>query len=251
MIGRSHVVIVPVAPLRAGADDRAELVSELLAGEPVVLEEEGSGPWVAVQTVRDGYRGWCDRKQLAAGAFTDGVRCFEPFAPWVRTSDGATLYLPWGATVHRQLEGAYTLGTSMLKRVNPEADRPACPAALAATWRGVPYRWGGKTHFGVDCSGLVQQVFAALRIALPRDAADQIHCGTSIPSELRQKGDLAFFTNRDGKVIHVGICTGPDALLHASGEVREDPLDVQGIRHAVTGERTHTLCGIRRISYAV
>lgn len=244
-------VTVPVAPLRAQPDDRSELVSELIAGEPVVVEEEGSRPWVRVQALRDGYRGWCDRKQLHAGDEAGGLRTFLPAEPWKRSSDGARIHLPWGATVYELGSGTYALGAHRLQRTVAEQPLPHCPAALAELWRGVPYRWGGKTHFGVDCSGLVQQVFAALGVMLPRDAADQIHCGTDVPPESRQKGDLAFFHNAEGRVIHVGICLRREALLHASGEVREDDLVAEGIRHRESGELTHKLSGIRRISFAV
>ena len=246
-----QVVVVPVAPLRSGPDDRAELVTELLAGEPLALEEEGTGPWVRVHALRDGYRGWCDRKQLGKSTWERGVRCFRPFDPWVRETDGARVHLPWGATVYATDSEVFTLGEQRLKRCLPAEPLPTCPAALAEVWRGVPYRWGGKTHFGVDCSGLVQQVFAALGVMLPRDAADQIHCGSAVPAASHQTGDLAFFQNAEGRIIHVGICTGPDALLHASGEVREDDLELRGIRHRPSGKITHELCEIRRISFAV
>ena len=64
-------VAVPVAPLRAAPDDRAEAVSELLAGARVELLESGERDWVHVRNVTDGYRGWCDRKQLADLAVRD------------------------------------------------------------------------------------------------------------------------------------------------------------------------------------
>ena len=249
MAYRAHVAVT-LAPLRAAADDRAELVSELLAGEPVAVEEEGEGPWVAVQAVRDGYRGWCDRKQLAPGVLGSPVQWFEIGTAWIREAGGTPMQLPWGATLNDLGGGRFGLGTSTLVRQGAPPVQRTCAASTAAEWRGVPYRWGGKSQLGVDCSGLVQQVFAALGIALPRDAADQIHCGSPVAPEHRLHGDVAFFQNAAGKVIHVGICQGSAAILHASGEVREDALDTAGIVHAETGNYTHTLCGIRRFVQA-
>lgn len=119
--------------------------------------------------------------------------------------------------------------------------------SLAMQYLDVPYLWGGKSKWGIDCSGFCQQVFKHLGIKLPRDAYQQAETGEVVGFLLEaQTGDLAFFDNEEGKITHVGIMLGPNDIIHASGKVRIDKIDNQGIINSDTNQRTHKLRIIKR-----
>ncbi|NBV14897.1 MAG: NlpC/P60 family protein [Sphingobacteriia bacterium] len=108
-----------------------------------------------------------------------------------------------------------------------------------------PYRWGGRSNWGIDCSGLVQMVFRSIGIALPRDAYQQYLCGEPISSP--EDKSLAFFQNNEGKIVHVGIVLPERKILHASGYVKIEYLTDSGIWDSRLGIQTHNLAGYRRL----
>lgn len=100
---------------------------------------------------------------------------------------------------------------------------PSMTALLteANSWIGTPYKYGGNTREGVDCSGFVLQVYLrALDISLPRTSAQQQEFCRKIRRDEMKPGDLMFFSVREGgNVGHVGIYIGDDKMIHASSKV--------------------------------
>ncbi len=120
--------------------------------------------------------------------------------------------------------------------------------SIAFKYLNAPYQWGGKSPFGIDCSGFTQMVFKISGYQLLRDASQQAHHGKKVKSiSDALPGDLAFFQNAEGKVIHVGIVLPDEKIIHASGKVRIDHFMEEGILNSDTKIYTHQLADIRRI----
>ena len=120
---------------------------------------------------------------------------------------------------------------------------------IALSLINTPYLWGGKSPFGIDCSGFSQLVYKMIGINLPRDARDQAKIGSTLSFiDESQAGDLAFFHNKEDKIIHVGIILKDNYIIHASGRVRIDRLDQTGIYNNELNTHTHKLRFIKKIN---
>ena len=230
---KTLVCVFPCVPLRAEPNDRSEQVSQILSGELVSKIEDFEGNWIKVTSLEDSYVGFAD------------PRHFLPHSP------GLNMYLVYEPTKFDLGGYSHTLPVGSYIHSNDSVDLGSSPNSLteaALTFLGTPYHWGGKTHQGIDCSGLTQICARLLGIELKRDAADQAEQGIEVEWEGRCANDLAFFKNKKGSISHVGILMSDEKIIHASGEVRIDYLSEDGIIHSETGEQTHKLCSIRRIS---
>lgn len=233
------ICVVTVAPVRAENSDRAEIVTEILFGESADILEVNKN-WTKIKMHYDDYEGWMDTKQIKH--VTDEhltnrkvTLITENFAS-IMTNDGRTL-LSMGSEVE------YAAVASRRSHNLRESI-----ALTAKEFLNVPYLWGGKSFFAVDCSGFVQLVFKIHNIKLPRDTYQQAEVGEVLSFvEESQPGDLAFFENSEGKIIHVGIMLENQKIIHASGKVRIDTLDSSGIFNKEMNKHTHKLRVIKNI----
>ena len=121
-------------------------------------------------------------------------------------------------------------------------------AENALMYLNAPYLWGGRSPLGIDCSGFTQMVYRLQGVDLPRDAYQQAEVGTTLSFvEESEAGDLAFFDNNEERITHVGIILENNHIIHASGKVRIDRIDQQGIFNKELGTHTHKLRLIKSI----
>ena len=118
----------------------------------------------------------------------------------------------------------------------------------AFSYLNAPYLWGGKTPFGIDCSGFTQMVYKLNGYRILRDASQQATQGEALSFiEESEPGDLAFFDNSEGHITHVGIIMPNNYIIHAHGKVRIDRLDHSGIYNEEKRQHTHKLRVIKKI----
>lgn len=253
-----HVCRISVAPLRKEPTDRSEIVSQLLFGDRViVLEKEEK--WCFVKTHHDHYEGWMDHKQLqqlTALQYNDeqSYRYVTAvnFDNRLVNDNGEVYYLSPGSTLPFYEDGYCFLGDIRFEvKTTPfvpnAAEFTAKVEETAKFFLNSPYLWGGRTFFGIDCSGFVQAVYKLNGIQLKRDASQQVEEGQLVDFLANAKlGDLAFFDNEEGKITHVGMMLSNDQIIHSAGKVRIDPIDNQGIYNKELEKYTHKLRVIKR-----
>lgn len=227
------ICIVTVAPIRAENSDKAEIVTQMLFGESADILEVNKN-WTKIKMHYDGYEGWMDTKQIKAVSEAELSQrktsvITEDFSS-VMMKDGKTL-LSMGSEVEFPAVSS-----------RRSHDLRESIALTAKEFINIPYLWGGKSFFGVDCSGFTQLVFKVNNVKLPRDAYQQAEVGEDLTFvEEAKPGDLAFFENSEGRIIHVGIMLENQKIIHASGKVRIDTLDSTGIFNQELNKHTHKL----------
>lgn len=244
-----------IVPLRLEANDRSEMTSQVLFGEHFKVLEQNK-KWSRIALAYDGYTGWIDNKQYRTISEMQYKHLSQvpevlnaDLIEYVTTPSNQLLPIPIGASLsfidHSEInienftfEGLRTTGVTGKQNL----------LRTAFMYLNAPYLWGGKTPFGIDCSGFTQMVYKLNGYKLQRDASQQAKQGEALSFiEESEPGDLAFFDNKDGEIIHVGIIMDDNYIIHGHGKVRIDRLDHLGIYNTEQRRHTHKLRVIKKI----
>ena len=249
------ISILSVVPIREHAGDQSEMTTQLIFGEHYkILESQKK--WSKIEIAHDRYIGWISNNQIYR-IDKEEYNKLEKEIPTITTDildiiEGEThqpivigSVLPTYKSDHAlinnimfKFSGKTTQGFSQKKHLINNA----------MIFLNAPYLWGGRTPLGIDCSGFTQLIYRLQGIKIPRDAYQQAEIGTTLSFiDESEEGDLAFFDNHEGKIIHVGLIMKNNYIIHASGKVRIDKIDQEGIFNIEKKEHTHKLRIIKSI----
>lgn len=250
---------VSVVPVRAAPSQRAEQVSQLLFGEKIEVLTQEKGGWLLVRGEWDNYEGWIKETQVCIIPY----KLYRKKSTMLSASTQDFIYLPEGnfllspgSDLFQIRRREMTFGNrhfifkgKKMKILNAHFSKEQL-RHWSNLFLGSPYQWGGRNLMGIDCSGFTQIVFKMMGKRLSRDAWQQAEEGATVDFlQSAHCGDLAFFDNEEGKIVHVGILLDQHTIIHAtesSGCVVIDVVDNGGIISRNQKMRTHKLRLIKR-----
>mgnify|MGYP000097249706 FL=1 len=246
-----------IIPIRSESSETSEMVSQILFGEHFkVLDKRKQ--WSKVRLHFDNCEGYIDNKQyieiseehysklnnselVLSSELIDFISdtkdnlstiCIGSTLPFYKNNQfqlNSSEYTYEGGIINKKLSKDFLLKTAFM-------------------FLNTPYLWGGKTPFGIDCSGFTQMVYKLCGYKLFRDAKEQATQGEVLSFiEESEPGDLAFFDNNEGVITHVGIIMKDNYIIHAHGKVRIDRLDHSGIYNVDSNRHSHKLRVIKKI----
>lgn len=239
-----------IVSLRFEASDKSELVSQVLYGE-VFKVIELRKKWSKIRLAFDSYEGWIDNKQFVfiTKEEYDDIAKSKPIlstdlVEFVEDNSKQLYPIPIGSSLNGLSLLNHSHDGNTTSVISPKSEL----IKTAFLYLNAPYLWGGKTPFGIDCSGFTQMVYKLNGHKLLRDASLQATQGDALSFiEESEPGDLAFFDNAEGNIVHVGIIMEDNYIIHAHGKVRIDRLDHSGIYNTEKNSHTHKLRVIKKI----
>lgn len=253
-----------VLPMRREPSETSEMVNQLLFGEHFTILEEVPR-WAYIHSLIDAYEGWVDSKMFSLisdeiAEQLDDINFPVVNRPIVNAyidSKNESILLPGGSLlpfynpdteICTLNEFEFHIARECVNMPDEKIFNEEDLISVAFTFLNSPYLWGGRNALGIDCSGFVQTVFRICGIDLPRDAAQQVEHGAVVNFlQETHPGDVAFFENEEGRIIHVGILISPRQIIHASGKVKIELIDNQGIRNEDSGLYSHKLRVVKRM----
>jgi gamma-D-glutamyl-L-lysine dipeptidyl-peptidase len=241
-------------PLRSGPSHKSEMLSQILFGEKYTVIDK-AGSWMKIETLFDKYTGWIDMAHLqhspvdsssCGNVLNRSLLCYKNDNTKMVIEAGCEVFNPdFEDKTFFVGNNQYTAGKDFSNNYISTNDSYA---DTAMKFINSPYIWGGRIPSGIDCSGLTQLVYKIQGRKIPRDSWQQAEAGKNIDFiDQGEPGDLVFFDNDRGHISHVGMILSRGLVIHASGRVRIDTIDHQGIFKSEIGGYSHKLRMIRRI----
>ena len=256
--GISNLSIIPV---RKEPSEKSEMVTQILYGEHFEIREQMVG-WTNVKLAFDGYEGWIDSKMVTELKSKSAVKLEKKDSAVlgdifsiVPVNNEQNLMLVAGSSLPfwRPYLKEFSIGHDSYN-IKGEVfygkikDSRSVIIRQALKYFNAPYLWGGRTPFGIDCSGFTQVIYKMIGCKIPRDASQQVMTGTAISFvDEAEPGDLAFFDDDNGNIVHVGIIWKRNKIIHASGKVRIDNVDQFGIFNIETKRYTHKMRVMKKL----
>lgn len=252
------ICTLSIIPCRKEPLSTSEMVTQLLFGETYTILEDKE-EWLSITTTYDQYPCWINRKQHTPIAVKDinaldsTSLSSELVQVITNTTNNSVYPITIGATLPNMKEKTMHIGDNQFSfegQTTKTEQRKTIKELIdtAYLFLNAPYLWGGRSPFGIDCSGFTQLVYKLSGYKIPRDASQQVELGSPLSFvEEAEPGDLAFFDNEAGNIVHVGIVLENQQIIHASGSVRTDKFDHYGIFHSQTKKYSHMLRVIKKI----
>lgn len=246
-----------IVSIRLEPSDQSELVTQVLFGEHFkVLEQRKK--WSRIRIAFDNYEGWMSNNQFEfiSEELYEKIEHSDKYLTgelidFITDSENHLTPIPLGASLPFYNQKAISLNDNEYTYEGDIVKGQLDKSLIIQTsflYLNAPYLWGGKTPFGIDCSGFTQMVYKLCGYKLLRDASQQATQGEVLSFiEESEPGDLAFFDNAEGNIVHVGIIMRDNYIIHAHGKVRIDRLDHSGIYNVEQRTHTHKLRVIKKI----
>lgn len=242
----------PAVPLRLGPSHKAEMGSQILLGEVFYIIDK-AGEWLKIKLNFDNFEGWIDTDHFLLKEFKDSIAStIVDTEIEAINAEGEKVVIYPGSEIYDYDEKKMTFRVGSdeytLEEKIPFLSANESIVKTAHRFMNAPYLWGGRTAHGIDCSGLSQLCYKIHGKNIPRNSNTQACIGkvVNILSDAIP-GDLLFFDNNTGDITHVAILIDTEHIIHASGGVRIDRIDHQGIFKIDQNKYSHQLRVIKRL----
>ncbi|QNL49095.1 C40 family peptidase [Olivibacter sp. SDN3] len=252
---------LPIVPVRATVGNKSEMVTQLLFGEGFEVLDR-LDDYLYIKLAYDDYEGWIDSKQqveIDSRQFqilkdeVQPIADLSTHAMLLKLGKDESLHLLPGSTLPFLEDDSFKINDTEylflgLSRDPDTDDFKKEVEEVLRFYLNTPYLWGGRSVFGIDCSGFVQMVYKHFGVRLKRDAYQQAKEGRVVDFlQEASLGDIAFFDDDEGRIVHVGILLNESEIIHASGRVKIEKIDNTGIFSEEHHQYTHKLRIVKRI----